>query len=189
MELNIRPMERGDWPEAVEILYQSIQTNNDTFLLECPDFDQWDVSNLPDCRLVMEDDYSIVGWASLSSVSPLEAYKGVASVSIYLDAEHREKDSAVSLLSALVEESEKAGYWLLESEIFESNHPKLSFFEKCSFRRVGTRERVAKDRFGVWRSLVLMERRIQTDKAGGCDCDMIKQMQGESCSGNPESCC
>lgn len=189
MELNIRPMERGDWPEAVEILYQAIQTNNDSFLLECPDFDQWDANNLPDCRLVIEDDYSVVGWAALSSVSPLEAYKGVASVSIYLDAENRGGKAAAALLTALAEESEKAGYWLLESEIFESNHQKLALFEKCSFRKVGTRERVAKDRFGVWRSLVLMERRIQTDIAGGCDCDMIKQMQGESCSGCSESCC
>ena len=110
-------------------------------------------------------------------------------MSIYLNAENSGGEAAPALLSALAEESEKAGYWLLESEIFESNRLKLSLFDKCSFRRVGTRERVAKDRFGVWRSLVLVERRIQTDKAGGCDCDMIKQMQGESCCGSPESCC
>lgn len=181
MEHSIRPMERGDWPQAVEILYQGIQTNNETFLLECPEFDLWDTQTAADCRLVIEDDYGIVGWAALTPVSPLEAYKGVASVSIYLDAEHQTGDFGRALLSALAGESERSGYWLLEADVFESNHPKLALFEDCSFRRVGIRERIAKDRFGVWRSIVLMERRIQTDKAGGCDCDMIKKLQGESC--------
>ena len=31
--------------------------------------------------------------------------------------------------------------------------------KKCGFRRIGYRENIARDRFGVWRDTVLFERR------------------------------
>ena len=36
-----------------------------------------------------------------------------------------------------------------------------------------------KDRFGMWRNTVIMERRITKDIAGGCDCEMIRALQNE----------
>ena len=39
MEYTVRPMEKDDWSQVVEIYYQGIQTNNATFNSSCPSFD------------------------------------------------------------------------------------------------------------------------------------------------------
>ncbi len=177
----IRPMERDDWSQVIEIFYQGIQTNNSTFRSECPSYAEWDAGHTKDCRLVIEDDFDVVGWAALTPVSARECYKGVAEVSIYLDSDHIGKGFGTELLAALLVDSEKAGYWTIESHIFETNIASVKLHQKCGFRTVGVRERIGKDRFGVWRSVVLMEHRIQSDKDGGCDCAMIKAMHGQKC--------
>ena len=179
MEHIVRPRERGDWGEIVEIFFQGIQSNNSTFHYECPSYEEWDAIHTKDCRLVIEDGDEVVGFAALTPFSSRECYKGVASVSIYIDGDHQHGGYGTELLSALVAESEKCGYWTLEASIFETNAPSIKLHEKCGFRVVGVRERLGKDRFGVWRSVVLMERRIQTDKAGGCDCAQMKKAQAE----------
>ena len=175
MAVIVRPMERDDWAEVLEIYYQGIQTNMATFETECPSFEKWDEAHRPDCRLVAEEDCEVIGFAVLSPVSQRAVYKGVAEVSLYIDVDHRHSGVGEQLLLSLLKESENSGYWSIESHIFEENLPSLGLFEKCGFRRVGVRERLGKDRFGVWRSIVIYEHRIQSDKAGGCDCDLVKK--------------
>lgn len=174
MDITIRPMETDDWAEVLEIYYQGIQSNMATFEIECPSHEKWDELHSPDCRLVAEEDCEVIGFAVLSPVSQRAVYKGVAEVSIYIDVNHRHSGVGKKLLSTLLEQSEKFGYWSIEAHIFEENLPSLGLFEKCGFRRVGLRERLGKDRFGVWRSIVIYEHRIQSDKAGGCDCYLAK---------------
>ena len=180
MEYAIRPMETDDWGEVVEIFYQGIQTNNATFHTSCPSYDEWDKSHLKQCRFVAEADCEVVGWVALSPYSNRECYKGVASLSIYIDTNHRGKGVGKLLLNKLLEESENAGFWTIQAGILETNSASLALHEKCGFRRVGYHERIAKDRFGIWRNVVIMEHRITTDIAGGCDCEMIKAMRAES---------
>ena len=179
MEHVIRPMERADWGEVVEIFFQGIQSNNSTFHTECPTYEEWDAIHVKDCRLVIEDKSEVVGFAVLTPYSSRECYKGVADVSLYIDYDHQHGGFGTALLEALIIESEKCAYWTLQSSIFETNVASIKLHENCGFRLVGVRERLGKDRFGVWRNVVLMERRIQTDKAGGCDCDQIKKLQAE----------
>ena len=175
----IRPMEREDWGEIVEIFFQGIQSNNSTFHTDCPTYEEWDAIHTKNCRLVIEDKAEVVGFAALTPFSSRECYKGVASVSIYIDGDHQHQSFGTELLEALVAESEKCGYWTLEASIFETNTASINLHKHCGFKVVGVRERLGKDRFGVWRSVVLMERRIQTDIAGGCDCDAIKKLQAQ----------
>ena len=179
MEYTVRPMEKDDWSQVVEIFYQGIQTNNATFNSSCPSFDAWDASHIKECRLIADFDGEVAGWAALSPYSSRECYKGVAEVSVYVDANHRGRGVGELLLNTLASQSEELGFWTLQSSIFQTNAASLRLHEKCGFRVVGYRERIAKDRFGVWRNTVIMERRITKDIAGGCDCDMIKAMQNE----------
>jgi len=179
MEFTIRPMERSDWGEVVDIYYQGIQTNVATFNISCPSYEEWDLDHVKTCRLVAESDSEVIGWAALSQVSSRECYKGVAEVSIYMDTDYRGKGVGEKLLNALLKESETADFWTVQSSVIQNNTASIKLHEKCGFRTVGYRERIAKDRFGMWRNTVIMEHRITKDIAGGCDCDAVKAMQKE----------
>jgi len=100
----------------------------------------------------------IVGWAALSAVSSRCVYGGVAEVSVYVAERARGKNIGTKLLSALVEASEADGIWTLQAGIFPENVASLRAHERCGFRVVGIRERLGCLK-GLWRDVVLMERR------------------------------
>lgn len=52
------------------------------------------------------------------------------------------------LLSALVEASEKAGFWSLQAGMFPENAGSIALHGKCGFRQVGMRERLGKMEMG-----------------------------------------
>jgi phosphinothricin acetyltransferase len=61
-------------------------------------------------------------------------------------------------LSELIAASESAGFWTLQAGIFPENTASLALHAACGFRIVGRRERIGQ-LHGVWRDVVLMERR------------------------------
>ena len=62
------------------------------------------------------------------------------------------------LLQVLVSESEKNGFWTLQSGVFPENKASIEMHEKISFRIVGYREKIGKME-NVWRDNVFVERR------------------------------
>jgi L-amino acid N-acyltransferase YncA len=63
-----------------------------------------------------------------------------------------------ALLQALIASTEAAGVWTLQSGVFPENTASLALHEKCGFRVVGVRERVA-NHHGMWRDDIMLERR------------------------------
>ena len=61
-------------------------------------------------------------------------------------------------MKKLILDSEENGFWTLQSGIFPENKASIAIHEKLGFRIIGTRERIA-EMHGVWRDVVLMERR------------------------------
>lgn len=159
MFYRIREMQKGDWEQVSKIYQQGMDTNLATFQTECPTYEEFDQSHMKQCRFVIIDGNSIVGWAALSPVSSRCVYRGVAEVSIYIHDSYRGRKIGTQLLSFLSEQSEKDGIWTLQSGIMADNIASIHLHEKCGFRQVGFRERIGKDRFGQWRNTVLMERR------------------------------
>jgi phosphinothricin acetyltransferase len=100
----------------------------------------------------------IAGWAALRPVSNRAVYAGVAEVSIYVAPDHQGRGVGTQLLTALVEASEQAGFWTLQAGIFPENVASIALHRKCGFRIVGRREKLGQ-MDGVWRDVVLMERR------------------------------
>ena len=100
----------------------------------------------------------VVGWAALSPVSSRHCYRGVGEVSVYVAGEARGAGLGRALLERLVELSEDAGYWTLTAGVFPENEASLRLHKACGFRVVGVRERLGQLR-GVWRDVVLLERR------------------------------
>ena len=156
----VRPFQTKDWPVVQAIYQQGIDTKNATFEDKVKTWDEWNRATWPDCRLVAELEGEIAGWAALSPVSSRAVYAGVAEVSIYVAAVHRGQGVGAHLLTALIDASEQAGFWTLQAGIFPENVASIQLHKKCGFRMVGQREKLGQ-MDGVWRDVVLMERRSQ----------------------------
>jgi len=157
-EVVIDAMQPGDWP-AVEAIYrEGIATGLATFETETPSWERRDAVHRPDCRLVVRAGERVLGWAALSPVSDRCVYAGVAENSIYIAAAARGQGIGKALLRALVEASEAAGVWTLQTGIFPENAASLALHQACGFRIVGIRERIGQ-LHGVWKDVEFLERR------------------------------
>ncbi len=155
----IRAMDENDWERVAEIYRQGLEIGTATFNTECPSFEEWDKGHLKECRFVYEQDENVLGWAAVSPPSSRCAYKGCVEMSVYVDQNHRGQGVGTSLVKELLAQSEKAGYWSIYSAIISINRASIELHKKCGFREIGYREKIAKDRFGVWQNTTLMEYR------------------------------
>ena len=156
----VRDLQPGDWPEVARIYREGIETGNATFETEVPSWEEWDATHLPGHRLVAERDGRVVGWIALVPVSPRECYAGVAEVSAYVAEDARGEGVGSALLTALIDSSERAGIWTLETGVFPENAVSLRLLQRFGFRVFGTRERIGQ-LHGIWRDVVLVERRSE----------------------------
>jgi len=158
--ISVRDLRPGDWPEVARIFREGIATGNATFETAVPSWAAWDTAHVADHRLVAERNGLVVGWIALVPVSPRECYAGVAEVSAYVGERARGKGVGAELLAALVESSERAGIWTLETGVFPENETSLRLLQRFGFRIVGTRERIGR-LHGIWRDVVFLERRSE----------------------------
>jgi L-amino acid N-acyltransferase YncA len=156
----IEEMRPADW-ECVRAIYlEGIATGDATFETGAPEFEAWDAAHLKACRVVAREGSEVLGWAALSPVSSRCVYGGVAEVSVYVAEAARGRGLGRALLASLVEESERAGLWTLQAGVLAENGASIKLHERCGFRVVGKRERLGKLK-GVWRDVVLLERRSE----------------------------
>jgi L-amino acid N-acyltransferase YncA len=158
--LEVRDLRSDDWPEVARIYREGIETGNATFETDVPRWEEWDSAHVVGHRLVAERDGHEVGWAALMPVSPRECYAGVADVSAYVGAESRGEGIGAALLAAVIDSSERGGVWTLQTGVFPENEASLRLLRRFGFRVVGTRERIGQ-LHGVWRDVVLLERRSE----------------------------
>ncbi|HEY6171289.1 MAG TPA: GNAT family N-acetyltransferase [Candidatus Kapabacteria bacterium] len=151
-------MEPSDSKDILSIYLEGIATGNATLETDAPSWEKWDAEHLTSCRLIAKDGDTILGWAALSPVSGRCVYGGVAEVSIYIAETARGKRVGLQLFERLIQESEKNELWTLQSGILQENIASIKLHEKCGFRIIGVRERIGQ-REGIWRNVVLMERR------------------------------
>ncbi|MFU7514461.1 GNAT family N-acetyltransferase [Clostridium sp. HCS.1] len=156
----IRKMEYKDIDKVLSILAEAIVEGNSTFKRKVPTVDDWDKGHIHECRFVKVINDEVVGWVALSkgkSTSP--AYDGVCEVSIYISSKNRGQGIGDELLKAVIKESENNGYWLLESIIFSDNTASINLHIKNGFEVIGRRKSIARDIFGNWRDVTLLDRR------------------------------
>jgi L-amino acid N-acyltransferase YncA len=156
----LRPLEPHDWPAVAEIYWDGMRDGLATFETEVPTWEAWDAVHLPGHRLVADVLGDIVGWAALSPASNRRCYAGVVENSVYVARSARGLGIGRTLLEGLIEGTESARIWMIQTSIFPENRASLALHERCGFRVVGTRERIAK-RDGVWRDTVFLERRSE----------------------------
>ncbi|HTF38649.1 MAG TPA: GNAT family N-acetyltransferase [Blastocatellia bacterium] len=161
MKYTIDTLHLSYWEAVRSIYLEGIATGNATFETEAPDWETWDRNHLNCDRLVARHDLSILGWAALSLASSRCVYAGVAEVSVYVAASARGMGVGRSLLGALIEEAERNGIWTLQAGVFPENTASIALHKSCGFREVGRRERIGMLR-GLWRDVILLERRSRT---------------------------
>lgn len=153
-----RVLEESDWERVSTIYKLGIDTELATFETNVPEWETWKENHDLASSLVLCHDSEVVGWGSISPVSKRAVYKGVGEVSIYLHPSVQGIGLGKKLGMALVETSERNGYWTLQAGIFPENKPSIYLHQSLGFRQVGIRERVGK-LHNRWRDVVLMERR------------------------------
>ncbi|HSC90045.1 MAG TPA: GNAT family N-acetyltransferase [Gaiellaceae bacterium] len=158
-DVRVESLAAADWHAVRAIYADGIATRNATFETEVPSWAAWDRAHLDGHRLVARrDDGTVVGWAALTPYSDRCAYAGVAEDSVYVAADARGRGIGTTLLRALVAGAEADGIWTVQAGVFPENRGSLGLHEACGFRIVGVRERIGR-LDGVWRDVVLLERR------------------------------
>jgi phosphinothricin acetyltransferase len=154
---------RPEHAEQVLAIYQlGIDEGDATFETSAPTWDAFDRSHLPEHRLVaLDGDGQVLGWVATVPVSERCVYAGVVEHSVYVHPAARGRGVGRVLLEALIASTEAAGIWTIQSGVFPENAASLALHERAGFRRVGTRERLAR-RHGRWRDVLLLERRSPT---------------------------
>lgn len=165
---HVVPLEARHWPEVERIYTAGIATGHATFEEMPPSWEEFDVGKLPEHRWVaLTDDGTVLGWAAARAVSGRCVYAGVVEHSVYVEPAASGRGVGRLLLDALVDSTERAGVWTIESGIFPENAASLALHARAGFRVVGTRERLGLMTYGplagTWRDVVLVERRA-TDR-------------------------
>ncbi len=145
---------------AVLAIYQAgIDEGDATFETSAPSWDEFSTSRLPGHRYVaLSGPGAVLGWVAACPVSDRCAYAGVVEHSVYVRPEARGQGAGGRLLRALIESTETAGIWTIQSGIFPENGASVALHKTAGFRVVGTRERIGRQH-GRWRDVLLIERR------------------------------
>jgi phosphinothricin acetyltransferase len=154
--VTIDELQAEDWPACALIYEAGLDVG--TFEETVPSWADWDASHLPAPRLVAREDSTVLGWAALAPVSARECYRGVAENSVYVAPAARGGGVGEALLRELIRRADAEGVWTIQAGILAGNEASVALHERCGFRVVGVRERIARKR-GAWRDVVLMERR------------------------------
>jgi L-amino acid N-acyltransferase YncA len=137
-----------------------IAGGNATFESKAPAWEDWAPARARYPAIVARDgDGQLLGWAALSPTSSRAVYRGVGEVSIYVDPVCARRGVGRALLDALIETSEREGFWTLRAGIFPENVASVTLHERAGFELVGTSKRIGQMPDGRWRDVVLYERR------------------------------
>jgi L-amino acid N-acyltransferase YncA len=157
-QTELRELAHEDWPAVKAIFEQGIVGGQATFETEAPAWAAWDRSHLEGHRLVALQDGQVVGWAALAPVSERCCYAGVAEDSVYIADSAQGRGVGRTLLERLIAGAEADGLWTIQAGVFPENTASIELHKRCGFRVVGVRERLGQ-LGGVWRDVVLLERR------------------------------
>ncbi|MFT5706718.1 MAG: L-amino acid N-acyltransferase YncA [Oceanospirillaceae bacterium] len=164
--MDIRRFKESDFERVQDIYQQGIATGNATFQSQRKSWLQWQNSMLENTTLVITQGNTslvpeVLGWAGLSAISSREVYSGVAEISIYVAADAAGRGVGKKLFKALIAHSESLDFWTLQAAIFPENTASIALHDSVGFKVIGRREALGKMQ-GVWRDVILLERRSTT---------------------------
>lgn len=144
MRMIIRTAEEKDMPELLAIYNYEVEHGFATFDLTPKTLEErmvWfrehNIGNHP--LILAEEDGKAVGYASLSSYRPKEAYKTTVELSIYISRDYRRKGIAGKLASSIIEIArERDDVHTVISVITGGNEASILLHEHLGFEYCGT---------------------------------------------------
>jgi L-amino acid N-acyltransferase YncA len=158
--VRIEPMTERHAAAVLAIYQAGIDEGDATFETQAPAWPEFTAARLPDHRFVASSGADVLGWVAVSPVSGRCVYAGVVEHSVYVHGDARGQGVGRQLLTALINSTEAAGIWTIQSGIFPENAASVALHHAAGFRTVGIRERLGQQH-GRWRDVVLIERRSQ----------------------------
>ena len=159
--MRIVPLQAEHWPEVEAIYADGIATGHATFESEPPTWERFSGSRVH--ASVALDDDRVLGWVAATPVSDRCVYAGVVEHSVYVAPSASGRGVGRALLGALVDSTEAAGTWTIQSGVFPENTASLRLHASAGFEVVGTRRRLGLMTHGPlaghWRDVLLLERR------------------------------
>lgn len=107
--------------------------------------------------LVAERDGQVAAAAWAGTYRSRPCYAGIAEFSVYTERASRGTGAGRAVLTALIDECERRGFWKLVSRVFPENTASRALCARLGFREVGLYRRHAR-LDGVWRDCVIVER-------------------------------
>jgi L-amino acid N-acyltransferase YncA len=146
--------------EVLAIYQAGIDEGNATFEVRAPSWDEFSAGRIAAHRYVAMDAVTgaVLGWVAISATSGRPVYAGVVEHSVYVHRGARGRGVGRLLLSTLIESTEAAGIWTIQSGVFPENTASIALHQSVGFRIVGRRERLGQQH-GRWRDILLLERR------------------------------
>ncbi|MBG0817820.1 GNAT family N-acetyltransferase [Planomonospora sp. ID82291] len=167
----VRPMRDGDAEQVLAVYQAGLDGGQAGFETAVPSWPDFTAGRPAHLRFVATGTATgtttgtatgeVTGWIAASPVSSRCVYAGVIEHSVYVHPGHRGRGVGRALLAALIAAAEENGIWTIQSGVFPENTPSLRLHEALGFRVVGVRERIGRHR-GVWRDVLLLERRSRT---------------------------
>jgi phosphinothricin acetyltransferase len=158
----IVPMVAAHSADVLRIYQAGIDEGDATFETRAPTWDVFDAGKLPGHRFAALDTAmgnAVLGYVVVSATSERACYTGVVELSIYVAPEARGRGVGNRLLSKLITSTEAAGVWTIKAGIFPENTASLALHARHGFRVLGRQERIGRTAGGVWRDVLLLERR------------------------------
>ena len=155
--MRIDELQAEDWPACARIYEAGLDVG--TFEETVPSWEEWDASHLASPQAGgagRRRDPRLGGAGAGLAAGVLPRRDG----ELGLRGAGRRAAGASGRRSSseLVRRADAEGVWTIQAGILAGNDASVALHERCGFRVVGTRERIAQKR-GEWRDVVLMERR------------------------------
>jgi phosphinothricin acetyltransferase len=107
--------------------------------------------------VAVDDDDTVVGFASLSPYRDRPAYRTTVEDSVYVAEGHQGEGVGRTLLTELIDLATAHGFHSVMARVVGGHEASISLHEKVGFQVVGTEREVGR-KFGRWLDVVLMQR-------------------------------